>query len=311
MKKNTRDDFRYYDRWTVPNDWVIANGVSLKELVFDIQNLIRMGQYELVFSEIELLLSTCTVTNKHNPEWAYLRLLLGITKRKCGQLKIARQYISLALKDFKTVNDTENSIRCLIAMGDTWRAQALMSNDSRATKNHWLRASKFYDEAKITSEDYLERTTSIQNTVVILLRAQILWAQARVDLTLGKVLHLVEASLLEAWNLSLEADSIWAQEEAAQLLGRYYEKVVDIKNARKWYNISLKKAKESSNVDRLIETYLYLAKLKEKTNDFISAHKLAINAEKILSPLLEQNLPENHQFFKFQNEIMRIKKNKY
>lgn len=296
----------FFDQWKIPDQNVRGHQISLRSLIFILQDQFRLGNHEFVLKILSIMEASCSPTNVVDSECGFIRLWRGTVYRKIGKFDYARIDLSQASDYFIFIEDYENYARCLLCLGDVLRAKAI-TRVSLMSGLYLLQALSFYLKGKQILETKIPQAEK-QDRTYLLLSAQFQWAIARAFIVLRIANHKVLKGLRIAWDLSCQTHSTWAQEECAQLLARYYEIKNNFREALKWYEISYANASSSRNVDRLIETMISLAKISKKNGDVQNMSLYIEEASQILTPLLKQNLPSNHQFFYFASELELIEK---
>jgi tetratricopeptide (TPR) repeat protein len=297
-----------YDIWQVPIGKLVPSGTRLPSFVIFIHHLLREARYKEAIKILETEKKGIARDQNVSYTSGFIKLLLGIATRKSGECELARRNLVDAVKIFSSLCDFQNSARALIALGDVWRTQYIISEMETKTEKliYWKKAFASYQyAAKILNNTSSDNGTS--DKYLTSLHIQVLWAFSKLYLLRDENLNMVEEYLKSSWNLSSRIESIWAKEEAAQLLGRYYIKVGDLEKAISWFLVSIDEARISQNKDRLAESCLHLAKIYRSMDLEKETKELLCEAEALICPSQRDMEFQSRHFERIFNEIQKIK----
>lgn len=244
-----------HDTWLFPSELqTLSEHDSLKSFIRSIQELIRIGAYpsaeRRLLAEIETPRIPLTRDALHSR--AYVLLILGIVLRKSQQHQRAREALGQSLGLLRRVGDTNGTARCLLAIGDVHRSMATVSRKVNGAYVEHARL-RYLESAKTIS--HIDDTTSTSSRLLV---AQANWAMAKLDLVSHTIAGDTLWHLTDAWRISRETGSLWAQEECAQIIGRYYLHIGWLRGATQWTKCALSCSLRTGSIDRLIESTLLL-----------------------------------------------------
>ena len=293
------------DQWQVSDGIKVSNNVYLFEYLNEILYLIQTGHYSKAQENLLSNYPKCESILSKNEKCAILSLLLAIVNRKLGDFKEALKYAEHAETHLQISDDNLNYCRCKIAIGDIWRSKDKRTTILSNKKAGLLKANLYYNEAEHIINEFHEIQS--KNPTSRLLQAQVIWAQAKIQQEKEEYSNNILKKLYTAWEISENTESKWAQEECAQIIGRYFEFVGDYTEAVHWYQKAYLTSQETHNLDRYIENSISLAKLHLKMGRKSEAVEIAIQARRVICPFIESSkLSNNHQFYDFLDILNEI-----
>jgi len=287
------------------DEWELGpRGLAISEDFADIlregQELLRHGRHREAIQSLHEHRLGCSLDDCKTriQQCGLVSLLLGIAYRKYGRFGRAEEYVGHSIAHFSETGDLSNHSRGILALGDVYRARALRAQPEQKVDALWSVALKQYEHSRRVFSA-LDSQSRLKPTNQVLL-AQILWAHARVWTQQHTETNRAYRYLMEAWRISKENQAEWAQEECAQLIGRLMIKRGELGRASWWIHKSYRLARRSGNVDRMVENLLYLGRIAQESGKRTARIRAyGKQVEKLVRPLVDQDLPKEHQFYDF------------